>query len=73
MNTLYLEIGDFESLRESIANFDSIDAIGLANTIQEHDSEEFRRISALIYRRNKKYEKSIEISKADRYYRVFNS
>lgn len=69
LNNLYLEIGDFQALRKSIAEYDSINAIELASQIQEHDSEDFRRISALIYRRNKKYEKSINISKGDKCYR----
>lgn len=70
LNQLYLEIGDFQALRESIANYESIDAIGLAKQIEGHDSPEFRRISALIYRRNKKYLESINASKADKQYRV---
>ena len=70
LNQLYLEIGDFEALRESIANYESIDAIGLAKQIEGHDSPEFRRISALIYRRNKKYVESINASKGDKQFRV---
>lgn len=63
-------MGDFDALSKSIASYDSINSMELASQIQEHDSEDFRRISALIYRRNKKYEKSIEISKQDKYYKV---
>lgn len=70
LNQLYLEIGDFTALRESIANYESIDAIGLAKQIEGHDSPEFRRISALIYRRNKKYAESINASKGDKQFRV---
>jgi clathrin heavy chain len=70
LNQLYLEIGDFEALRESIANYESIDAIGLAKQIEGHDSPEFRRISALIYRRNKKFQESINASKTDKQYKV---
>jgi clathrin heavy chain len=70
LNSLYLEIEDFDALRNSIAKFESIDALGLAKQIEGHDNEEFRRISALIFRKNKKYEKSIEISKHDKQYRV---
>lgn len=70
LNSLYLEIEDFDALRQSIANFESIDALGLAKQIEGHDNEEFRRISALIFRRNKKYKKSIELSKGDKQFRV---
>ena len=67
---MYLEIGDFDALRESIANYESIDAIGLAKQIEGHDSADFRRISALIYRKNKKFTESINASKHDKQYRV---
>lgn len=70
LNNLYLEIEDFEALRDSISKYESIDALGLAKKIEGHDNEEFRRISALIFRKNKKYDKSIELSKQDRQYRV---
>lgn len=73
LNALYLEIDDFDALRESIATYQSIDAISLAKEIEGHDNAEFRRISALIFRKNKKYKKSIEISKGDKQYRVTNS
>lgn len=69
LNDLYLEIGDFSALRTSIANHQSIDAISLAKKIEGHDNAEFRRISALIFRKNTKYAKSIEISKADGQYK----
>lgn len=69
LNQLYLEIGDFDALRESIANYESIDAIGLAKQIEGHDSADFRRISALIYRKNKKFAESINASKHDKQYR----
>ncbi len=50
-------------------NYDSFDAIGLAKKIQGSDHPEFRRISSLIYRKNKMFKKSIEISITDRHYR----
>jgi clathrin heavy chain len=70
LNQLYLEIGDFDALRDSIANYESIDAIGLAKQIEGHNNPEFRRISALIYRKNKKFAESIATSKSDKQYRV---
>lgn len=69
LNSLYLEIEDYEALRNSIQNYDSIDAIGLAKQIEGSDHPEFRRISALIYRKNKKYRESIEISVTDSHFR----
>ncbi len=60
-----MEMEDYESLRHSIMHYDSFDAIGLANQIQGSDHPEFRRISSLIYRKNKMYKESIEISITD--------
>lgn len=69
LNELYLEIEDYEALRNSILNYDSFDAIALAQKIEGSDNPEFRRISALIFRKNKMYKKSIEILITDRHYR----
>ena len=40
--------------------------ISLASKLATHELLEFRRISAYVYRRNKKYSQSIELSKNDR-------
>ena len=69
LNQIYLEIEDYEALRASILNFDSIDAIGLAKQIEGSDHPEFRRISSLIYRKNKKFKESIELSINDSHFR----
>lgn len=69
LNQIYFDVEDYEALRNSILNYDSIDAIGLAKQIEGSDNPEFRRISALIYRKNKKFRESIEISIADGNYR----
>lgn len=50
---------DYESLRKSITNYDSYDAIALAKKIEGSTHPEFRRISSLIFRKNKMYKKSI--------------
>ena len=69
LNQIYLDVEDYEALRNSILNYDSIDAIGLAKQIEGSDNPEFRRISSLIYRKNKKYKESIDISISDNNYR----
>lgn len=69
LNEIYLEMEDYESLRYSILNYDSFDALALAGKIEGSDNPEFRRISALIFRKNKMYKKSIEILISDRQYR----
>jgi clathrin heavy chain len=61
LNGLYLESCNFESLKESIMKFDSIDSLSLAKNIEGLENAEFRRISMLIYRKNKKFKESIQI------------
>jgi len=39
--------------------------LNLAQRLENHELLDFRRIAAIIYRKNKKYGKSIEISKKD--------
>ena len=69
LNQVYLEMEDYEALRNSILTYDSIDAISLAKQIEGSNHPEFRRISSLIYRKNRKYKESIELSINDHHYR----
>ena len=69
LNGLYLESCNFESLKESIMKFDSIDSLSLAKNIEGLENAEFRRISMLIYRKNKKFKESIEICLAEGLYK----
>ena len=69
LNQIYLEIHDYDALRNSILTYDQIDAIGLAKLIESSDHPEFRRISSLIYRKNKKFNESIELSINDGHFR----
>jgi len=63
---LYLEDEDYESLRKSIDSFKNFNMIALASKLSTHELLEFRRISAYVYRCNKKWSQSIELSKNDR-------
>jgi len=65
LNEIYLEKQDYSSLRQSIKDFDSFESITLASELENHDLLDCRRISALLYRKNKRYEKSIEVSEKD--------
>jgi len=69
LNRIYIENEDHESLRASIKEFDSFDSLKMAQELERHDLLEFRRIGALLYRKNKKYQQSIEISKKDELYK----
>ena len=69
LNEIYLEKQDYNSLRQSIKDFDSFESIQLASELETHDLLDCRRISALLYRKNKRYQKSLEISKKDELYK----
>merc|ERR1712127_737515 len=66
LNELYIEDEDYESLRKSIDKFQNFNMIALASKLATHELLEFRRISAYVYRCNKKWSHSIELSKDDR-------
>ena len=66
LNELYVEEEDYESLRKSIDGFNNFNMIALASKLSTHELLEFRRISAYVYRCNKKWNQSIELSKGDK-------
>jgi clathrin heavy chain len=66
LNELYIEDEDYESLRKSIDRFKNFNMIALAQKLSSHELLEFRRISAYVYRCNKKWNQSIELSKGDK-------
>jgi len=65
VNELFLAEEKYKQLRESITAYDKFDQIALAQKLEGHELLEFRRISAHLYKLNKRYEKSIDLSKAD--------
>jgi len=65
LNQLFLEKADFKSLEQSIKSYDSFEAGELAHQLEKNELLDCRRISALLYRKNQKYSKSIEISIKD--------
>jgi len=65
LNELYIEDEDYESLRKSIDRFKNFNMIALAQKLATHELLEFRRIAAYVYRCNKKWNQSIELSKGD--------
>lgn len=56
-------------MRESIEKYPNIDSYNLAKATENHHLLEFRRIAALLYRKNGKFEQSINLSKKDEIYR----
>jgi len=66
LNNLLIEEDDYKSLKQSVETFKNFDQIALAQTLQKHELLEFRRISAILYRNNKRYKVSIELLKQDK-------
>lgn len=66
INDLLIEEEDYKTLRDSVENYDNYDAVDLAARLEKHDLVFFRQIAANIYRKNKRWEKSINLSKQDK-------
>jgi clathrin heavy chain len=56
-------------LRASIKEYDSFESLKLASDLESHQLLECRRIAALLYRKNKKFQQSISLSKKDDLYK----
>ncbi|CAG9939555.1 unnamed protein product [Clonostachys rosea f. rosea IK726] len=69
INDLLIEEEDYKTLRDSVQNYDNYDAVELAGRLEKHDLIFFRQIAASIYRKNKRWEKSIALSKQDKLYK----
>ena len=69
INDLLIEEEDYKTLRDSVDNYDNFDSVELAQRLEKHDLIFFRQIAASIYRNNKRWEKSIALSKQDKLYK----
>lgn len=63
---LLIEEEDYKTLRVTIESYDKFDQLSLAERLEKHELIFFRQIAALIYRNNKKFNKSISIQKEDK-------
>lgn len=69
INDLLIEEEDYKQLRDSVDSFDNYEAVALAQRLEKHDLVFFRQIAANIYRKNKRWDKSIALSKQDKLYK----
>ena len=65
LHDLYIEEEDFEGLRDSITRFSNFDSLELAVRLEKHDMLEFRRLAVELFRQNKRFAQSLELSKKD--------
>jgi len=68
-NGLLVEEEDYKTLRDSIDSFDNFDTIALAKILESHELLEFRRLAAHLYKKNKRWEESIRLSKHDKLFK----
>tara|TARA_R110002003_G_scaffold13_25_gene1017 strand:+ start:9459 stop:11078 length:1620 start_codon:yes stop_codon:yes gene_type:complete len=69
LNDLLIEEEDYKTLRDSVNSYDNYDPVDLAQRLEKHDLVFFRQIAADIYRKNKRWEKSIALSKQDKLFK----
>ncbi|KAI9729007.1 MAG: hypothetical protein M1828_000092 [Chrysothrix sp. TS-e1954] len=69
IHEILIEEEDHKVLRDSVENYDNYDPVDLAQRLEKHDLVFFRQIAASVYRRNKRWEKSISLSKQDKLFR----
>jgi len=65
VNFRFVNQEEFRRLRESVDAYKTFDQIALAQQLERHDLMELRRISAHLYKVNKRHSQSIELSKTD--------
>jgi clathrin heavy chain len=69
INDLLIEEEDHKTLKDSVENYDNYDPVDLAQRLEKHELVFFRQIAAQIYRKNKRWEKSIALSKQDKLFK----
>merc|ERR1719478_1128878 len=69
VNEMYVEAEQYEDLRQSIEDWENFDQIQLAQRLEKHELVEMRRIAALVYKKNKRFKQSIELSKQDKIFK----
>jgi len=65
INILHIEMEDYNALRKSIETYTKFDQLALAQLLEKHPLVQFRRISAYLYKINKRWKRSTELSKGD--------
>lgn len=69
INDLLIEEEDYKTLRDSVENYDNYDPVDLAQRLEKHELVFFRQIAASIYRKTRRWQKSIALSKEDKLYK----
>lgn len=65
VNKLHIEDGNHKALKKSVDEHGEFDLVSLATQLENHPLLEFRRISAYLFKLNKKWDRAMAISKKD--------
>lgn len=65
VNELYIQEENYKALRTSVHDYTKFDQLAMAQQLEKHSLLEFRRIASQLYKMNKRFDKSLELSKAD--------
>jgi len=65
LNELYIQEENYKALRTSITDYTKFDQAAMAQRLEKHQLLEFRRIASHLYKVNKRFDKSLELSKTD--------
>ncbi|RZF40357.1 hypothetical protein LSTR_LSTR008787 [Laodelphax striatellus] len=69
LNSLYVEEDNYNKLLTSIDTYDNFDIIDLAQKLENHHLVEFRRIAAYLYKKNNRWDKSMQLCKENGLYK----
>ncbi|KAF8543541.1 armadillo-type protein [Trichophaea hybrida] len=69
INDLLIEEEDYKTLRDSVENYDNYDPVELAQRLEQHELVFFRQVAASIYRKHKRWNQSIALSKQDKLFK----
>ncbi|KAL3315064.1 hypothetical protein Ciccas_006307 [Cichlidogyrus casuarinus] len=65
LNSLLIEEGNHQELRQSIEAHPNFDNVSLAQKLEKHEMIEFRRLAGLLYKNNNRWIQSIDLCKRD--------
>jgi clathrin heavy chain len=65
VNEIYADGEMYDELRQSIDEYENFDQLALASKLEKHELVEMRRIATLVYKKNKRFKQSIDLSKLD--------
>lgn len=69
LNEVLVDDEQYEGLRTSVDDHDNFDQISLAQKLEKHELLEFRRIAAYLFKKNKRWNQSVKLSKEDKMYK----